>query len=333
MTQQRVNDELSLIDFLSGNCEASQASGIKERLEKDEDFRQLHDDIKNTLNAVGLAPEIEAPQDLVEKTLAKISSAKRTEALIAKQEIRRRVLRPTLSLRELTAVAAVILLAVIVFVPSIQQARQKQLAIQCASQAGRIGSAILSFANANNDQLPTAGVAEARWLANDSEPVVSNSAGLFKLVGAGFASPTLFQCPAVGGRSFVVQSGMADFPADEHISYSYQHSLGSEAVRRDDPEMAMVAQRMAILSDSTPLFKKGRFHPDKISAQAGDNHRAKGQNVLYLDMHVDWAESPNVGVGGNNIFLAEGIYKYKGTEKPTGPTDTFLLPAYSSSGR
>jgi hypothetical protein len=45
-------------------------------------------------------------------------------------------------------------------------------------------------------------------------------------------------------------------------------------------------------------------------------------------MHVDFKKSPNVGVRGDNIYLAEGVYKYDGAETPTTPTDTFLLPAF-----
>ena len=67
---------------------------------------------------------------------------------------------------------------------------------------------------------------------------------------------------------------------------------------------------------------------DYLGASAGDNHQGAGQNVLYLDGHVSWSDTAQAGVRGNNIFLAEGIFHYRGDETPAGPTDTFLLPAY-----
>ena len=85
---------------------------------------------------------------------------------------------------------------------------------------------------------------------------------------------------------------------------------------------------MAILADSTPFYRNGGFEADQAATAASENHGRTGQNVLYLDMHVGWAKGPAVGVNKNNIFLAEGIYNYRGNETPVGPTDTFLLPAY-----
>jgi hypothetical protein len=218
-----------------------------------------------------------------------------------------------------------------ILIPSMRQARFMELTSKCRSQAGQIGSALLVYANANSDYLPGADSAIARWLPDPSEPYVSNSTGLFKLIRSGYASPVLFQCPAVGGRSFVAQAGMSDFPADEFVSYSYQHTLGPHALVRTDPKLSAVAEQMVILADSTPVFRNGRFRSDHVRAAASDNHRGKGQNVLHLDMHVEWSKTPSVGVEGNNIFLAEGIYDYEGKEAPTSPTDTFLLPAYSPS--
>ena len=88
---------------------------------------------------------------------------------------------------------------------------------------------------------------------------------------------------------------------------------------------------MAILADNSPVFNGGRFQADCLGRQAGDNHDSTGQTVLYMDMHVDFKAKPSVGVGGNNIYLADGVTDYKGNEKPAGPTDSFLLPAYSPS--
>ena len=48
-------------------------------------------------------------------------------------------------------------------------------------------------------------------------------------------------------------------------------------------------------------------------------------------MSVKFAKDANAGVRGNNIYLAEGIYQYRGEETPVSPTDSFLLPAYTAA--
>ena len=134
----------------------------------------------------------------------------------------------------------------------------------------------------------------------------------------------------MGGPSFVVRAGMTDFPSATFISYSYHHTSGPDRPRLNDPRLQGVKEHMAILADSTPLFDDGTFRPDRVNASAGDNHGVTGQNVLYLDMHVDWKDEASVGVNRDNIFLAGSIRDYHGTEAPAGPQDTFLLPAFSA---
>jgi prepilin-type processing-associated H-X9-DG protein len=216
-----------------------------------------------------------------------------------------------------------------VFIPSMREARRNGLITDCRSNMGQIGTALESFSSANNGQLPVADLSKRRWLFQSPE-AASNSAALFQLVQHGYIKPPVFQCPAVGGPSFAVKGGMVDFPAPEYVNYSYQHSLGGKALCLNDPCRSGVEPQMAILADATPVFDGGAFHPDRANDQvASVNHDGRGQNVLFLDWHVDWAQKPTVGVGDNNIFLVDNVYTYKGDEAPASPKDSFLLPAYS----
>jgi hypothetical protein len=329
---RRHDDEVLLLDFLLGQCTRQQAEEVAKRLAEDEAFRLLHRDISNTLLAIKLLPEIEPPATLVASTLARIGSARRTDALLAREGLARRdVIRPTFSLRELGAVAAVAVLLFGIFGVSYVETQRRKDRNQCATQVARLGSALLTYANKNDGYLPSTGTLRSRWLPSGDQPAVSNSSSLFKLVLGDFAKPPTFQCPAVGGESFAVQSGMNDFPASKYVSYSYQHSLGPRGVWIEDKRLSDVRKDMAILADSTPVFTNGLFRADRVRQAVSENHGGTGQNILYLDMHVDFKRSPNVGVRGNNIYLAEGVEKYDGVEKPTTPTDTFLLPAFPES--
>lgn len=328
---QRAN-EMLLIDFLLGRCDDARAEEVRRRLGSDEALRRLHDDIRRTFAAMDLATEHEPPEDLVERTLARIRSAKQTDALLAREELQRRdVIRPTFSLREVGAIAGVVLLLVSVFGVSYREARRRRQRTMCGAQVARLASGLLTYASHNDKYLPAAGESPRRnWLPAAGRPGISNSAALFRLIKARYVEPPAFQCPAVGGRSFVVVAGMKDFPHPESITYSYQYAIGLRGPWLEDKRFAKIKMSMAILSDSTPLFAGGQFRPDRLATAVSDNHDRVGQNVLYLDMHVEFKRRASVGVNGNNIYIAEGVYEYDGDEVPTGPDDTFLLPAFSN---
>lgn len=334
--EPRQSDEGLLIDFHLGACEQGEAEAVRRRLAEDAGFARLSEDVAATLSAVGLAPEAEPPADLVAKTVARVASARRTEALLAKEGAARGWRLPTFSLRELGVAAAAVILLGVIFIPSLRQARRRGLEVQCASNVGQIGAALQNYASSNNEYLPVAGAAagDGRWLPADGRPATSNSAGLFKLVTLSHArSPRVFQCPAVGAKPMTVQAGMVDFPAADFIHYSYQHALGSRGLWRSDRTLQAVQSTMAILADSSPLFSRGsaggrgRRRVDRPTTSV--NHAHAGQNVLRLDMSVSWVTNADVGVGGDNIYLAGNVLEYQGTETPVGPTDSFLLPAYA----
>ena len=68
------------------------------------------------------------------------------------------------------------------------------------------------------------------------------------------------------------------------------------------------------------------------------NHRSLGQNVLYEDGHVIWADTPFVGIRQDHIyingndgaaaFLPPGIQP-----SPYNPKDSIILPVYPIRGR
>ena len=124
---------------------------------------------------------------------------------------------------------------------------------------------------------------------------------------------------------------MLDFPAPKYVSYSYQHTVGQHGLSLYDPAFDGKLSKMAIMADRTPIFPDGKFHPERINAAASDNHNQTGQNVLYMDGNVAWADKPTVGIDNNNIYLINGVTDYRGDESPTEATDTFLLPAYSGN--
>ena len=333
MESNRQIDEGLLIDFLLGRCDADQAEAVRARLERDEGFRRLCGDVSSTFAALDLAIDHEPPEGLVADTMRRIGTARRTDALLAREELNRRdVIRPTFSLRELGAIAGVALLIFSIMGVSYREARRRKERTQCGTQVARLGSGLLTYANKNDGYLPTTGLTRRRWLPSGEKPAVSNSKALFRLLTDGFVEPRNFQCPAVAGGSFVYKAGMIDFPDSKSVSYSDQYAIAAKGVWLEDPALAKVKQSMAILADSTPLFPNGRFVAERLRAAVSENHGRAGMNVLYLDMHVEFRNRPVVGVNGDHIYLAGNIKDYSGEEAPARPDDTFLLPAFSNDG-
>jgi prepilin-type processing-associated H-X9-DG protein len=327
MNENAQHDEILLIDFLTGRLSDAEAQEVHRRLEKDENLRNRHDDLAASFQALDLAPEPEPPADLADRTLAKIAAVQRTNALLAMQHTHSR--RSTFSFKELAAVAAMLIVMAGVLIPALHNARQQGNKQLCAMQMGQIGNALQTYGINHEGRLPTVGAPGGRWLRHDDTPPISNSRALFRLLRDQYLhSPVVFQCPGVGGNSFVMESDMFDFPRPEHISYSFQYSLDDHGLSGNDPALVNQLGQMAILADQTPLFDGGVFHPDRMETPHSDNH-PDGQNVLYLDGHVTWVEESTVGVEGDHIFLVGDVREYDGDERPANATDSFLLPAHA----
>ena len=332
--EQHARDEQLLIDFLLGRCDRQQAEEVAARLGDDPAFHDLHDRLDRTFSVLNKMPEPAAPADLTERTLAGIDAARRRTAELARTELGGGSSRSTFSMRELAGIAAAIILIVAVIVPIVQQTNERALRSDCRARVGQIGAGAQRYAAANDGLLPGADPTRHRWLATGDEPSASTSAPLFELAKGGFVPVTVFVCPAVGGRPtlYRITSAMTDFPSAMHISYSYQHSLGGRRISINDPALAAVSENMAILSDGTPAFVGNAFRAD-LAHKSSHNHGGDGQNVLYLPGNVSWSGTPAAGVSGNNIFLAEGVEDYEGTETPSNETDSFLLPTFSNPRR
>ncbi len=361
MSDQSRNEQLLIDYFLFRHRGEAHIDPdmIESRRRNEPGFDRLYTKMENALTALSLAPQGDPPADMPDRIIQAVRSRSAaeekplpTEVLLSQSNA-----PSTFSLRELGALGAAAVILVSIILVYNNRAREITNRQMCKANLGQIGSALQFYANSNDGYLPHAASLTAGdnrrpcWLPQKGRQAVSNSTALFKLVKAAYAQPEVFMCPAVAAPqtpNITVTAEMSDFPDENCIHYSYQHTLGPYRRDRGDddgqsqrarvrhtplstnsPSMQRVARRMVILADSTPLFERGRFHPDRVDCQAGKNHNGDGQNVLYLDMHVEWVENPSVGVNGNNIFLADGIREYDGDETPTDPTDTFLLPTYS----
>jgi hypothetical protein len=251
MDEKRKKDEALLIDYLLGRCNEATRREIELRLEKEPELQASRTDIANSFDALKLLAEPEESEGLADRTLARIASARQATAARTRQELMRGG-RPTFSLRELGTVAAAAIIMAMLFVPWARQARNRALQGKCAANVGQIGTGMKNYAMDNEDSLPTAHTSNAAWLPGSGRKPISNSAGLFRLVGGSYAPSGVFQCAAdsdAAGDSFDENNKMTDFPESKYISYSYHYALCGKSLSSSYREIAVVADQMAVLSD------------------------------------------------------------------------------------
>jgi len=313
-------DEQMLIDDILGELDEKAAAALRERSAANDALAARRNELAKIFKTLDFAGDIEAPQGLASRTMSWIESAKETSRLIGFEQFSGGY-RPTFSLRETLAVAAVLVIAVTVIFSTLTASRQRLWQNLCTSQMGEIGTAFQNYAMSNDSMLPTASSETPENWLNTSSNRPANSSALFRLLKQEYVhNPRVFQCPANGPRGFTVDREKSDFPDHTFVGYSYQYSI-RRCIRLDDSRL--VVEKFVVLADQTPYFKNGQFDS---SAGISRNHSA-GQSVLYADGHTAWVRTSDVGVSDDNIFLiSSAATAYSGTEKPSDDNDSFLLP-------
>ena len=111
-----------------------------------------------------------------------------------------------------------------------------------------------------------------------------------------------------------------DFPSVANCSYD-SHNVAGSPIRIDS------SPTMPIYADRNPLFAGNQFHADQDPLRNSPSHDdGAGQNVLFLDGHVEWMKVPVYGNHQDNIWSVEGVEDYRGDEFPKRPDDAFIIP-------
>jgi prepilin-type processing-associated H-X9-DG protein len=159
----------------------------------------------------------------------------------------------------------------------------------------------------------------------------SNTANLWLLIARQGLTPQVFICPTALGVHRADSrvhhlSDVRDFRAPECVSYSYQNVFGDyqqlERPRRNEDTLAIAADANPQRADFRDIAqKKLAQRPKFVETEETEkwnqegrirdvyelnspNHGWEGQNVLYLDGHVEWKEHPYCGPKFDNIWLA-----------------------------
>lgn len=324
--------ESALLDLHLGRLSPEDAAALRARIAADRDLTRADAALGAVFAALHANREVAAPADLAARCVARVRSAAGPLRLVstaadAIDPIDGRMLLRVRSLRDVIAVAAVIVLAVGVGVPGLLQVRDRARTSACAGNMARLGQGLQAYAATFADSLPFAG-----WQRGASswrptrEPGVQtqpNRRHLYVLLAQGQADPTWFVCPSSGGVPMPADQvrGRQDFLDASNVSLAFQNMAGAHPTRR-------AAADMPVLADDNPLFDNGRPLFELFSDPATANSRAhagRGQNVLTLSGHVIWTTTPLCGINGDNLWTLSGVTEYTGVEGPSVETDAHLL--------
>jgi prepilin-type processing-associated H-X9-DG protein len=191
----------------------------------------------------------------------------------------------------------------------------------------------------------------------------SNTCNLWTLVAQGYLTPQTCICPSGGHVPDDTVTDFAtvrDFRGPNYVSYSFQNCWGSYRLTStsstNSSQFAIVADANPQRADFTrkggatakylatqPAFVQEAWRGQAVSGAwelNSPNHAFKGQNVLYLDGHVEWQDHPYCGVRCDNIWVirkeaggdidAKNVDTLRAWADPQSYDDTRALPPDSA---
>lgn len=216
-------------------------------------------------------------------------------------------------------VAAALLVAVLALVPyGIYEVRYRSGIAACANNLREFHTALVDYSDRHNGQFPQVDDRPPRNFAGVFVPtLVSENPNVARLS---------VNCPS-GGISTQTPLTLAQLEALHREQPSeferqvkvlggcYAYPLGYrdeqrklQGLRRDHSQLPLMADRPPLDQD---LADPTRYSP---------NHAGRGQNVLFVDGHVQFFKTRAAGIDGDDIFLSHN----KLIEAGRDPTDSVL---------
>lgn len=254
-----------------------------------------------------------------------------------------------------------------IIIPTLGHFKALGFDMVCGTNLSGIGKAMMIYANDYDDELPVAGGPGTTWAPRLNNWAVADRSEAFGLDpnGAGGQATVssslwlLVKYGEVPTKSFVCKgerdtrpfnpnahvtagkplSVLWDFGADPtgHCSYSYHMPYGPQRVTVfSDPAFAIAADHNPWIDG--PAWKASDFavfRPNgTVQEQKAGNavaHSLDGQNVMFLDTHVDFQKRSACGLDGDNIYTSwDGQDKTRGVPPrlgsvPADKSDSLLV--------
>ena len=205
------------------------------------------------------------------------------------------------TLIELLVVIAIIGILAGILLPVLSRARESARKTQCMSNVKQIGMGLIMYANENSEAFPSDSAYSA------GSPAMR---GLNLLFDTYVSDKRVFNCPSdttVTNANQDTSMGTAASSTTEafdsnECSYGYDRAHS----QADDADVALAADR-----------------PPSDTTLSSDNHNARGQNVVYVDGHVEFVNSPLAGWYDTDGTTRDNIFTDESGTK--GSNDTYIL--------
>ncbi len=197
------------------------------------------------------------------------------------------------TLIELLVVIAIIGILAGILLPVLGKAKESARQVQCASNLKQIGLAINMYASDNGGNFPTGG--SAGTTAISTTTAVQELYSIGKLFDQYVTDRKVFKCPSDTTVSDTAGAGVMTLQPFATSATTFGSQTCSYGY--DDNHSAANDTGTAIASD-------------KLGSLSGDlqtlsyNHKNKGQNVLYIDGHVEWKGTSTAGYYDGTSFDA-----------------------------
>jgi hypothetical protein len=328
--------EPELLDLHLGRLSAAEANACRARIAADPGLAEQNEALAAVFQALDRWRAAPVPADLTTRIRARVAVAEQRPRLVrttddltqAAEQSVGRVIRLG-SLREIVAVAAMIVLMVGLGVPGALHMRDRSQRMGCSANLAMVGRGLQQYASSFSGGLPFVGWnSRMSWQPSSTPGVVTlpNRRHVYPLLREGYVrEPRAFLCPARGDVPMPAEQvrQRSDFIESRNVSYAYFNMGGARPSLQDDPNLPILADDNPMFEDGVPLFDPlGLSHPENRNSHA---HGGAGQNILTLDGHVKWTNSPNAGIDSDNIWTLQGVQTYTGREGPTTTTDAHLL--------
>ncbi len=332
------NFDARLLDLHLGHLSEAEQSRLRQCISEDPALRAQDEALTTVFRALAAAAADRMPEDLAARTVARVRAVGAPPRVIRpahpegqRQPERGRLLRLGPTLRDIVAVAALLVLAVGLGVPAMLHMRDRQQRLGCSYNLARLGTGLQQYASVFNASLPFAGFGPgSSWRpgVDGGTATVPNRRHVYQLLRLRLVSdPRFFICPSQPHVPMppeqVAQHN--DFVEGRNVSYAYQNMAGVRPSAHDDPRLPVLADENPLFADGVPLFDIRRLTGGPPALANSLAHGGTGQNILTLRGEVKWASSPLVGVDGDNIWTLRDVTEYTGHEGPLCATDSHLL--------
>jgi len=254
------------------------------------------------------------------------------------------------SLIELLVVIGLIGLLLAILLPVAEHVRHNSYKVTCAANLHQLGDALRMYTNDNHGVYPrtkyvagapvtqgTGGAASDPFGATG--PVANDvTAPIFLLLRAQKLPAVTLICPYDDVNVFTpepadpqTRSNFTDWK--KNLGYSYANPYPSASAAEKDYRLSdRLPSDFAVMADLNPgpVGYGGNLLSITAASSASlkerinsENHEDEGQNVLYADGHVDWADTVFAGPNHDNIFTTRDGQM---DASPMDGSDCVLLP-------